>query len=137
MRYLLVTLVLMIWLPLMSDLRNQLEGYFFPVVGELEVTDTYDILLGTSVVGSAEKFRSCSYKKTLWYLGKRDDLRDPVVIIHRDKPQVRKPGFLSWDNIEVHLPSKDVLTRSHADVVHECTFLGFKRDVISRFYTSP
>ena len=137
MRYFLIALVLMVWLPLLTDIRKDVEGHFFPVVGELEITNTQEGYRLTRVVGTAHKYRNCGHKKTVWYLGKRGNLRDPVVIIHKDKPQVRQAGVLYWDNIEVHLRESDVLTNSHANVIHECSFLGFKRDVVSRFYTSP
>lgn len=137
MRTLLVAILVVAIIPVLSDLRLAYEGYLFPVVGELEITKAQSGYKTTKITGSAHKYRSCGHKKTLWFLGDRDGIRDPVVVVHNDKPQVRKTGNLYWGDIEVHLDKASVLTNSHADVVHECTILGFKRDVVSRFYTSP
>ncbi|MGR3484701.1 MAG: hypothetical protein ACU0BF_05100 [Paracoccaceae bacterium] len=103
-----------------AELAEMAEGRFFPVTGRLSLSDPRP--QGTSSVWSArvEKLRDCTFLRIEWYLGRRDGRRVRVGVTIHDAPQIRLPGVIDLDAIEIALPVEMVATRSFANVVHRC-----------------
>lgn len=103
-----------------SDIPGDIEGGLFPVVGPASLELVREVDGVTLYAAEAEKLRDCEWVRTEWFLGDIDGRAAQADMRHLDPPEVRTPGALSWDAIEVDLTDRQVRRNSYAYVYHKC-----------------
>lgn len=114
-------IVLLLAIPTIEKLGPVVETHLFPVVGRLTITEIRPVADGTEISATAEKYRDCQWRKTVWYYGDRDGMNVPLNSAkHLDPPTVRPVGDLAWDRIFIPVRPEVVADRTFADAFHDC-----------------
>lgn len=110
------------------------HGMISPVVSPLTIEGIERRPDGwTRLSGTATKHKTCAYIRTEWFVGVMGGRAASTRVVHKDKPQARGPGLLSWGKIDVLINPEQVRLNSYAYVYHDC---GWPWLVRSLYWTS-
>lgn len=126
-------LALVALVPLSAHTLGLLEGRAWPVAGPVVIDEVHEYKDGWTYFSmSGPKHRSCNWRGTYFFLGKRGNGSVPVRFEHLDPPEVRGVGALRWANSRIQVPPEQLLSGTYANTLHDCGWLLWLTE--TRFY---
>lgn len=104
-----------------QGLGPRIEGYFFPVAGNMQITKTNELEpIETETFGTIDKLRDCQYDHLEWMYGRDSDhsVRVPVKFVEGAKI-MPEGGFIFGPWI-VQLAPRQIRENSFVKVFHKC-----------------
>ena len=119
------TLIGMVLWPVMVTIGPTMEGRFFPVIENSQITRVVEQQDGkaSNVWGRSDKVRECTFLSLEWYYttGPNSNVLVPVDILEPSK--VRGGGWFSFGPWKVHLRRDQIRKESFAIAKHRCHLL--------------